>query len=732
MLDITQIKIEINVSMSFYKLFNDGKYFDLRGLPDITETLKKIEESSLVEIKEYRDIANFLNQIYDTFNKNKDNFDDNIEKQFSYFVYHREYVSMLYKTISIDGEIEDNATSTLLTIRKNLNRIKNKTSGTLSSLINKLGKYLSIDKPVTRNERQCLAVKSEYRNRVKGMFVGKSDSGSTFFIEPEKLVELNEELLKLKTDEKNELSKIISHINLETVRRLKSIKKNIQIISYIDSMIGKANYAINNKGLYVIPDETDRKIFFNGLRHPLIPKNNVIPLNLKLNEEGMIITGPNTGGKTVTLKSIGLAFLLSHAGYPVLSYEAKLPYIKNIFTDIGDSQSVTQNLSTFSSHLKNLKTILDEANEYSLVLIDELGTGTDPIEGAALGKAIIKRLLNKKSILFVTSHLSEIKTYSIEEKRLETASMSFDVKTLKPTYKILIGVPGASHAIEISRRMGFDEELLEDAQNNIGEEYIKSEHLFSKIANSFETIEEEKNKIKMRKYEIEKLKKQYEEKYQKLKNKEVEKLDKETLNLKKEIKFLKNEIYNIISEIKHATKQKNTATLKKNLKKLESISDKIETLNKKDTVKNNYTIEVGMNVKAPGGTVGKVISIKKNKAEIKIENSPINLTYDINELMPTQKKKKVNNKVTTISKSTSKIPEIDLRGFTVAESIPEIENLISDMLFSNFNKGYIIHGKGTGKLALGIWEYLRNCKEIKSFRVGKPNEGGTGVTVVEV
>ncbi|BBE31855.1 endonuclease MutS2 [Tepiditoga spiralis] len=731
MLNIDQIKIEIDISISFFNLFNTGKYIDLRGLPDITETLEKIELNSLVEIKEYRNIANFLNQIYDIFSKNKQNFDKNIEEQFSHFIYHREYVSMLYKTISIDGEIEDNATLSLFTIRKNINRIKNKTSGTLSSLINKFGKYLSIDRPIIRNERQCLAVKSEYRSRVKGMFVGKSDSGSTFFIEPEKLIELNEELLKLKSDEKTEISKIISHINFETVKRLKSIKNNIKVISYIDSMIGKANYAINNKGIYVTPSEQDKKIFFNGLRHPLIPKSEVIPLNLKLNEEGMIITGPNTGGKTVTLKSIGLAFLLSHAGFPILSYEAKLPYIKNIFTDIGDSQSVTQNLSTFSSHLKNLKIILDEANEYSLILIDELGTGTDPIEGAALGRAIIKRLLNKNSILFITSHLSEIKTYSIEEKRLETASMSFDVQTLRPTYKILIGVPGASHAIEISRRMGFDEELLRDAQNNIGEEYIKSEHLFSKMANSFETIEEEKNKIKMKKYEIEQLKKQYEKKYQKLKNKEVEKLDNETLKLKNEIRFLKNEVYNIMSDIKHASNQKNTDSLKKNLKKLEDISNKIEILNKKNEVKNSYTIKVGMDVKAPGGTIGRVISIKKNKAEIKIENSPINLTYNINELIPTKKKEKIN-KVTSFSNSSTKIPEIDLRGFTVAESIPEIENLISDMLFSNFNKGYIIHGKGTGKLSLGIWEYLRNCKEIKSFRVGKPNEGGTGVTVVEV
>lgn len=732
--DLDFIKKENNILNYFLELWNQDKFIDLRGTINIEEIILKLEDGYHLEPKEFRNIAIFHEQLHTIFRENYKNLQQEILEIFEKINYYKELTKRILKTIDIDGNIYDKATERLFEIRKKLNKIKSRSTNVINNLLNKHMKYLSIEQPVTKNDRICLAVKQENRKNVPGFVIGRSDSGATLFIEPEQVASLNEEYAVMKDSERSEISKILTDLRLELKTKIKQMRKNIDLISYIDSFIGRIRFLIDNNAKIITPNEKTTQIKFDGLKHLLIPKDIIVPLYINMNKKGMIITGPNTGGKTVTLKSVGLAFFMSHVGLPVLCEGAKIPYIENIYTDIGDEQNITQNLSTFSSHLQNLKRIIYNSGENDLILIDELGTGTDPIEGAALGKSIIERIINQKSYLFTTSHLSEIKTYSMESNDLISASMSFNVDTLSPTYILLMGVPGASHAIEIAKRMGFDDNIIDNAKKNIDEDIIKHEKMFSKISNVYEEIQKNKENQRLEKYHLEKLKNDYEIKLEKVKNKEIEKVDKEIKQIRMKIDKIKKDLEITVSVIKKATKENDLKTLKENMKKLDDIKSDINYLNTKDYNKKskNYIIEKDMFVRVPGGDEGKVVKIENSKAIIKLKTSPIELTYDKNELIPIIKKEEKKKVYVNTSYNKKIKAEIDIRGFTVNEAIPEIEKLISDMISNSISEGYIIHGKGTGKLSLGVWDYLRGTKRIKNFRLGKSSEGGTGVTVLEV
>jgi len=735
--NISEIEKEYSISRSFFSFYNSGKRLDLKGLPEISEAVLKTENGNSPDIKEYREISDFHSQVNNLFDSCKNDIDENIQSLFMKFSYHRELVEMINKIITKDYEISDKASETLFSIRRNINSLKSKISSSINIYINRYMKYLTLEKPVIKNGKVCLSVSSDSRTRVRGIVVGKSDSGSSYFIQPEELSIFDDELEDYLNREKAEVARLLSMIKFEVYKRINSIKKNIELISYIDHIMGKTLYAVKNYAYFFLPEVKETGIVLKGMKHPLIDEKDVVPLDIEINKNAMIITGPNTGGKTVTLKSVGLSFFLTHAVLPVKCIDLKIPFIKKIYTDIGDEQSITQNLSTFSSHLKNLKTIVEESDENTLVLIDELGTGTDPIEGAALGKAIIKNLLDKKSKIFVTSHLSEIKTYSMEEERLATASMSFDINSLKPTYKILVGVPGASHAIEIAKKMGFDDNIIEQSYKNISEDYIKNEKIFSELSQSFEKLEKERKIILKEKNELIRKKEDYEKKYEIVEKKEIEKLNKDIARTKEELRQLKIELNTIISEIKEARKNNDYEKIKEKISEVDKLKEKVSDLEVEKKPNKKYVIKPNMIVMVPGNMKGKVLNIKNKKAEISLTDSPVKLFYSVDELIPVndkdKNKKTEEKKVSVYVKKTSMVlPEIDIRGMTVAEAIPEMEKFISDMTLSGFSSGCIIHGKGTGKLSLGIWEYLRSCSIIKSFRIGKENEGGTGVTVVEV
>lgn len=713
---------------------------ELYGVNYISNILKKIDNEENLEGKEFRNVGEFLessSKIYDYYSK----IDELLAEKIKRFDKLSEIQDKIFRTFTQDGNIKDDATPELKNIRKSMSIVKNQVNVEFNRLKNRYYKYLSIDQPIEKNDRICIAIRSENKNLIRGITVGKSDSGSTIFIEPESIIELNEKYIDLISDERLEVNRIISLLTFELQKNVTKLKQNVGIIAYIDSNIAKARYSKSNNAIFILPSITSRKVNLKELRHPLIDKEKVVPIDVELNRNGMIITGPNTGGKTVTLKSIGIAFFMSHAALPVLTIKAELPFINDIYTDIGDQQNISENLSTFSAHLANIKQILDEATEKSLVLIDELGTGTDPIEGAALSKAILKYLLDKGPLIFATSHLSEIKVYSLEEERLLSASMSFDIETLQPTYKLLVGVPGASHAIEIAQRLGINPQVIQESYKNLDEGYAQNEKIIQQLSLMHKEYEESLIKQKMAEEKATKLKKEYEEKVEKIKNKELENIDRDIWKIKKELNKIKNELHQIISEIKIDIEKNDLDSMKNKLKQIEELTLKVDSIEKQTRFEktedkiSDLHLRVGMVVKVPGNMIGEIKKVDGKKITVQLKDSPIQITYSPKDIEPitNDDEETVRNSVQIkINKKGIVNPELDIRGLTVNEAIPEIKKFLDDLIASDVKEGRIIHGKGSGKLALGVWEYLRNSSIVKDFKIAKSEEGGTGVTVVEL
>jgi len=738
--DLKELDREVNISRVFFDMAIKGTLKDLYGLSYIGQIMEKIGNKEGIEGKEFISIGKFLEDGYEI-HKYYSGINDLLADKLSDYKPLLDLKDQIFKVFTSEGEIKDNASVELKRIRNGIDTVKRQLNVEFNKIKNKYNKYLSLDQPVERNGRLCIALKSENRNVIKGITVGRSDSGATLFVEPENIIELNEELSDLFSQEKNEINRILSNLTFELQKNKFKIEKDIELIEYIDANIAKARYAKDMNGVFTLPDST-KKIHLKELKHPLIPKENIVPIDVELDKRGMIITGPNTGGKTVSLKSIGLAFFMAHSALPVLALNAKIPFIEKIYTDMGDQQDISQNLSTFSAHLLNLKSILENVKEKSVVLIDELGTGTDPIEGAALSKAILKYLLMKGPIIFATSHLSEIKTFSLEEEKLLAASMSFDLETLKPTYKLMIGVPGASHAIEIAERLGIDPQIIEESRRNLNEEFSQNEKILSRLTSIHKEYEESREKIKKEEEEIGKMKKEYEEKLRKLKAKEIGSLDPELYQLKEQIKNLRNQIQTMLKEIKQRKEQIDSQEIIKELKDVENRASQLEEIKKtlsqkqKGRTIQSSKIKVGMKVKTSNNIEGTVKMVTNSKVTVQIDGSPIEITYSPTEIEPiinTDKDKSQENRISVKIDSKKRMnPELDIRGYSVNEAIPEIEKFISDLISSGMKEGRIIHGKGTGKLAMGIWDYLRKSSLIKDFKIARSEEGGTGATVIEV
>ncbi|AEX84687.1 MutS2 family protein [Marinitoga piezophila KA3] len=710
--------------------------FDIRGIPIIYDEIKKVENGTYLDPIEYKRIADFLSQTQNLYKENRKNLIKYTHLQDLIFSIPEtdNFIDIVYKAIDEDGNVKDSASDLLRRIRKRIENNKKSISVTLRRIIGKYQKYVSIQQPTVKNNRYCIVIRSEYKNKINGSIIAYSDRGVSVYIEPYEVGKLNAELSDLFAQEKAEISRILGEIYLKLVKILPKVKKTISIVEYIDSLQARIKYAKENRYVFSKPEKNKKYIYLSDIRHPLIEKEKVVPVTLKLpkDKSGMIITGPNTGGKTVVLKSVGISVVFSHAVYPVPAEMANIPYITNIFTDIGDEQSIEQTLSTFSSHLKNIKNILDNAHEKTLVLIDELGTGTDPIEGSALAIAIIEKLLELNSTFFITSHLSAVKMYSIENERLLSASMGFDKNTLSPTYRLLIGVPGASHAIDIAERLGLPHDVLVKANNFLSKEQVYDEKIIENLSQIYEELEKEKELHKQKHKEVIQLQRNLEEQLEIIKKRELEKIDEEIKEYKEYLKNLKKDVENYISILKN---EKNIDKIKDLNKKIEKKKRELEkTKIKNNNKKNENNINIG-DVVLIGGEKAKVIKILKDKIQVKFIEKPFELTVSPDEIKLEKSKDEKNKN----QKNSMHIPvlkpiknEIDIRGYTVEDAIPEIEKFISDLIASNMKGGYIIHGKGTGKLAMGIWAYLRKNRRIKSFRLGNDNEGGTGVTYVEV
>lgn len=651
--------------------------------------------------------------------------------------------------ISVD-EISDDASSNLKSIRRSIRSTGDRIHAQLNQMLNNQNVRNCLqDFVITmRNGRYCLPVKAEAKSQITGMVHDQSSSGSTLFIEPMAVVNLNNELKELSIKEQDEIAVILATLSAKAGEYIPAIETDYQILTELDFIFAKAAYALEYNG--ITPHfNTERKIRILKGRHPLLDAKKVVPIDISLGSDfdQLVITGPNTGGKTVSLKTVGLLTLMGQAGLPIPSGDrSELAVFDNIFADIGDEQSIEQNLSTFSSHMTNIIHILKEANEHSLVLFDELCAGTDPTEGAALAVSILSYFHSRGIRTMATTHYSEIKIYALTTSGIENACCEFDVETLSPTYRLLIGIPGKSNAFAISKKLGLSDTLIEDARTRISSNEQNFEDLLSDLEASRITIEKEQAEINRYKSEIAALKQQ-------LKNKQ-EKLDESRDAI---LRKAKEEANQILQEAKDTADEairnfNKYGTTRPSIQEMEkqrtNIREKMAANEKKSSKEKDTAIynpkvpkklRIGDSVKVLSmNLTGTVHSLPNAKGDLFVQMGILRSQVNIKDLVliedaaPGSKKyAKTGAGKLKMSKSASVSTEINLIGKTVDEAIALLDKYLDDAYLAHLPSVRIVHGKGTGALRSAVQSHLKRQSYIKSFHLGEFGEGDAGVTIAE-
>ena len=651
--------------------------------------------------------------------------------------------------ISVD-EISDDASSNLKSIRRSIRSTGDRIHAQLNQMLNNQNVRNCLqDFVITmRNGRYCLPVKAEAKSQITGMVHDQSSSGSTLFIEPMAVVNLNNELKELSIKEQDEIAVILATLSAKAGEYIPAIETDYQILTELDFIFAKAAYALEYNG--ITPHfNTERKIRILKGRHPLLDAKKVVPIDISLgsNFDQLVITGPNTGGKTVSLKTVGLLTLMGQAGLPIPSGDrSELAVFDDIFADIGDEQSIEQNLSTFSSHMTNIIHILKEANEHSLALFDELCAGTDPTEGAALAVSILSYFHSRGIRTMATTHYSEIKIYALTTSGIENACCEFDVETLSPTYRLLIGIPGKSNAFAISKKLGLSDTLIEDARTRISSNEQNFEDLLSDLEASRITIEKEQAEINRYKSEIAALKQQ-------LKNKQ-EKLDESRDAI---LRKAKEEANQILQEAKDTADEairnfNKYGTTRPSIQEMEkqrtNIREKMAANEKKSSKEKDTAIynpkvpkklRIGDSVKVLSmNLTGTVHSLPNAKGDLFVQMGILRSQVNIKDLVliedaaPGSKKyAKTGAGKLKMSKSASVSTEINLIGKTVDEAIALLDKYLDDAYLAHLPSVRIVHGKGTGALRSAVQSHLKRQSYIKSFHLGEFGEGDAGVTIAE-
>ncbi len=640
-----------------------------------------------------------------------------------------------------EEEIADHASALLLDIRRHIARANDRIREKLNSMAHgsAFSKYLQENIVTVRNGRYVLPVRAEYRSNVPGIVQDQSSTGATLFIEPLAVVELSNDIREWQAKEKQEIERILAALSAEVGQDADGISRNIAILTHLDFCFAKGILARQMRA--VSPTLNDRGYLrFVRVRHPLIDPDKVVPLSLELGETytSLIITGPNTGGKTVTLKSIGLISLMAQAGLQVpAELGTEIAVFHNIFADIGDEQSIEQSLSTFSSHMTNIVTILSEMTDKDLVLFDELGAGTDPTEGAALAQSILHFLLERQIRTVATTHYSELKAYAMTTPNAENASMEFDVTSLRPTYRLSIGVPGKSNAFEISRRLGLSEELIENAKDLLSHESIRFEDVIAsaeyhqQVAERERQLAEEARKETVRlRNEAEKLYRETEEKRRAANTKAKEEARRIVENARREAQEVLSELKRLKAENKAQAQQLNTKlekTLDNLSEGLKSAEPPLVRKNQRPLIKGDIVQILTLNTK------GTILKEADEKGEVLVQAGIIKCKLPVEQLVledtPAEKKK---TQVHTHQDSKhSVVPlQVDVRGMTLEEAIETVDRYLDQVVMAGYHEVTIVHGKGTGILRAGIHQHLKKHRFIKSYRLGQYGEGEDGVTLV--
>lgn len=762
-----------------YTLLTKYGNIPIDEIENITPYIKSLESfipltpKGLLDIAKIFKISNDLKEYFDCSNEN-----DSETSEFKYDILRSEF-EKLYSNIAIyqnitkaildENTISDDASKTLNSLRRNRRRLESSIKEKLNSFIHSSSYSKYIMEPIItiRNDRYVIPVKIEYKENVTGLIHDISASGSTVYIEPTSIFDLNNQINNIKLEENIEIEKILDNLSKQLYPIVNNIKQTINSIGNIDFIFAKAKYSQVMDCIEPIIN-TDKFIDLKQARHPLIDTKTVVPIDINLGENftSLIITGPNTGGKTVTLKTVGLLCVMACSGLHIPAKENSSIYVfDNVFADIGDEQSIQESLSTFSSHIVNIVSILKESTQNSLVLIDELGSGTDPVEGANLAISILESFHSKGSLTLTTTHYSEIKNYALITTGFENASSEFDIENLRPTYKILIGVPGKSNAFAISRKLELPESILERAESLLTEDNISIEELIKNIYDDKLLIEKEKEKILKNSNQIEMLRKQLETNVSDVEDKKNEIISKAKNEAKSILISAKEDANDIIKKLNELCENANKDSLKeanwlrnslnKNLKDtLTNNSENLNTSKISNNIDNMQTRKLSKGLEVlvkPFNMIGTILTLpnKSNevivqfgntKTNIKVENLEIlnlktNNSTAFNSTSSTSgssyNKNNSKSKSTSTLKSTSISSEINVIGLTVEDAIFKIDKYLDDCYIANLPSARIVHGKGTGRLRDGIHAFLRKHPHIKNFRLGSFGEGEMGVTIVE-
>lgn len=718
----------------------------LSNIANIKVNIKNLESYNSLSASALLDIAYVLKvsrQLHQYFFEDED-FDLSsfsiLEDLFSMLYYNKNIEDSIFHSIIDEDTIADDASKILLALRKNRRKLEQDVRDKLSNLVHSssYSKYLMDTIITIRNDRFVVPVKEEFKEHISGAILDISASGSTVYIEPSSVFELNNKINAVKAQEAIEIEKILKGLSLMLCPIADRLKTTVDIIGKIDFIFAKAKYSKKiNGSCPIITDSKEINLF--GARHPLIDEKVVVPIDISIGKDysSLLITGPNTGGKTVALKTTGLFCLMAYSGILIPANSNSSLYVfDNIFADIGDEQSIQDSLSTFSSHMINIIDILKESTANSLILLDELGSGTDPVEGASLAISILENFYNLGALTICTSHYPELKKYALTHNGFENASSDFDIENLCPTYKLLIGIPGKSNAFAISKKLGLSEDILNRAQTFLKEDDISIENLLKGIYDDKLSIEKEKEKIIKNSNQIETLRKSLE--------RDNSKLNKEAENILSDAKIKAREILlDAKDEVNHIIKELNSD--KTDLKEANALRNKLNTSidelsEKQESAKPSKhlsakDISVGQEVFYNKlNTTGIVYSLPNRSNEVRLQIGNIFMNAKLEDLSlaksSSHNKKQKSNISYSNNKAQSVASEINVIGLNVDEAIPIVDKYLDDCYMAHLEHARIVHGKGTGKLREGIHTFLRKHPHVKSFRLGTFGEGEMGVTVV--
>lgn len=723
------------------------------GVKDVRGSLKRLEVGSTLGIGELLAIRSLLEnasraKAYSR-RETENEHTDSLDNMFELIEPLSPLATEIGRCILSEDEISDDASTGLRQVRRSMKLTNDKIHTQLSSFVSGNSRTYLQDAVVTmRNGRYCIPVKAEYKSQVPGMIHDQSSTGSTIFVEPMTIVRLNNEMRELEIQEQKEIEMILSNLSQLAAENLDAIFDDVKLLSELDFIFARAQLA-KSQNATEPRFNRDKIIDIKKARHPLIDKHKVVPIDIRIGEtfDLLIVTGPNTGGKTVSLKTVGLLTLMGQSGLHIPAFDnSRLSVFREVYADIGDEQSIEQSLSTFSSHMTNVVRFMETADSDSLVLFDELGAGTDPTEGAALAIAILSTLHERGIRAMATTHYSELKVYALSTPGVENASCEFDVETLRPTYRLLIGVPGKSNAFAISQKLGLPLSIIERAKEQISQEDETFEDVLSNLEESRKTIESEREELASYKEEIKTLKEQLEEKQDKLdqrKERIIAEANEEAHRILREAKDYADQtmrIFNKAGKDSMSAKEleKHRSDLRKKMDKtgkkvaLKTPQNQKSTLRPQDLSLGDSVKVMSLNVK------GTVSSKPDSKGMLFVQMGILRSKVHISDLQLIDEPVITGPALTRtgagkikMNKSASVRTEINLLGKTVDEAVSELDKYLDDAYLAHLSSVRIVHGKGTGALRKGVHNYLKRLKYVQDFHLAEFGEGDAGVTIVE-